>query len=558
MTDLFTAAAEPVFDQAGNPRVPSASFSLSSGLASTDPLPIRGETAAVPLHISEVPDDVDLTPFWVGARLLGLTRVGPQQVELARVLLAEDAGTPLHAEVVIEESRRSAKTTTIWAVLLGLCATRPGFRVVTTAQTYVKARERFMEVYRTLAPRNVGDYEMKRGSAEMNIEWRNGSRLWVVTPEGGAFRGDGADRIFFDEAQEHSPEATEDLLAGALALMDTKFDDDVDLTDVDARGRGQLIVTGTTGKTRSGMLWDFLERGRAGHIGIVEYAVPDGVLVALPADSPEGKAGAAAGWALSKDGKHVMNEPAVLRAHPGIGTLTTLGTIRDRFNGMPLSQFAREYAGQWPFDATTRAIDPKLWRNGTRKAHPPYPARYALGYDVAPDQSSAALCAAWRDTDGNAWFEVIEHAAADVWLPRSIHTLTRKTRGLLVGYDRIGPNRAIADRLLREARPRPNLVDLGTQDITAAAAQVAAELMGGTLRHVPDASLDGAAEVATRRPIGDGSWAWGRRQGQRDGGDIAPLVAATNALRVYDTQLARTAHTERPRMVAATSARRAS
>lgn len=550
MTDLFTAAADVgVFEDGGNPRKPSASFSLSSGVASTDPLPMKGETQAVPLRLSPVPDDVDLTPFWVGCRLLGLRKVGPQQIELARLLLAEVDGSPLYPEVAVEEPRRASKTTTIWAVLLGLCATRPDYRVVTTAQTYVKARERFMEVYRTLAPRNVGDYEMKRGSAEMNIEWRNGSRLWVVTPEGGAFRGDGADRILFDEAQEHGPEATADLLGGAMALMDTKFDDDADLTDVDARGRGQLIVTGTTGEHRAGMLWDYLERGRRGDIGIVEYAVPDQVPVALPVDSPEGAAGLAAGWGVSKDGKHVMNEPAILRAHPGIGTLTTLGTIRDRFNGMPLSRFVREYGGQWPYDATTRAIDAKLWRDGLAKTHPPYPSRYALGYDVAPDQSTAALCAAWRDADGVAWFEVIEHAAADVWLPRAIHARTRKTPGLLVGYDRIGPNRAIADRLEREARPRPKLVDLGTQDITAAAAQVAADIMGGTLRHVPDASLDGAAEVATRRSIGDGSWAWGRRQGQRDGGDIAPLVAATNALRVFDTQLARAMNAPRTRIV---------
>lgn len=546
MTDLFTAAAEPVFDQAGNPRVPSASLSLSSTLTSTDVLPVKGETAAVPLHLSPVVAGVDLRPFYVGARMLGLRRVGPQQVELARLLLAElDDGTPEHAEVVVEEPRRASKTTTIWACLLGLCALRPGFRVVVTAQTYVKARERFLEVARELTKRNVGEYRILRGAAAEAVEWTNGSRLWVVTPEGGAFRGDGADRILFDEAQEHNVEATADLLGGALALMDTKFDEDVDLTDVDARGRGQLIVTGTAGKTRSGMLWDFLERGRAGSIGILEYAVPDGVPVAFDIDSAEGRAGVAAGWAVSKDGKHVMNEPAVIAAHPGIGTLTTLGTIRARFNGMGLAQFAREYGGQWPYDATTRAIDPALWAAGEAKTHPAYPARYALGYDVAPDQSSGALCAAWRDQAGNAWFEVIEHAAGDVWLPRSIHARTRKTPGLPVGYDRIGPNRAIADRLLREARPRPKLVDLGTQDITAAASQVAADLMGGTLRHVPDASLDGAAEVATRRPIGDGSWAWGRRQGQRDGGDIAPLVAATNALRVYDTQLARTAHQAR-------------
>lgn len=551
MIDLFTA----VFEDAGNPRKPSASVSLSSGLTSTDALPIKGETRAVPLYSSAIPDDVDLAPFYTGARLLGLTRVGPQQLELARLILAEhpdDPGVPLFSEVVVEEPRRASKTTTLWACLLGLCALRPGYRVVTTAQTYIKARERFLEVYRLLAPRNVGEYVMKRGAAEMNIEWANGSRLWVVTPEGQAFRGDGADRILFDEAQEHGPEATADLLGGALALMDTKFDDDADLTDEDARGRGQVIVTGTTGKVREGMLWDFLVRGRRGDIGIIEYAVPDGQLVAFAVDTPEGRDALAAGWALSKDGKHVLNEPAIIRAHPGIGTLTTLGTIRARFGSMGLPQFAREYGGQWPIDGTSRAIDAEQWAAGRVDVYPPKPARYALAYDVAPDQSSAALAVAWRDEQGRAWVEVVEHQPGDMWLPRAVHAITRQVPGLLVGYDRIGPNRAVADRLSREARPRPKLVDLGTNDITAGAAQVSADLMAGTLFHRTDAGLDAAAEVATRRSIGDGSWAWGRRQGQRDGGDIAPLVAATNALRVYDTHLARTAHAPRPRIRTAT------
>lgn len=538
--DLFT----DFFDGDDNPRKPSASISLSS-------FPIKGETKAVPLFSSPVNCEVDLTPFYVGARLLGLTAVGPQQIELATLILAEENGAPLYPELVAEEPRRASKTTTIWCCLLGLCATRPGFKVVTTAQTGVKARERFLEVYRVMAPRNVGDYRILRGAAAEAIEWNNGSRLWVVPPEGGAFRGDGADRVLFDESQEHDAAATADLLGGALALMDTRFGADADLTDENLKPDGQVIITGTAGKFRSGMLWDALAKGRRGEIGILEYAVPDGTPIALPADDP---VAAAADWQLSLDGKYRLNEAAIIAAHPGIGTLTTLGVVRSRFTGMPLPQFIREYGGQWPFDVNSRAIDGETWKRGQRTAYPAYPEKYALGYDVAPDQSSAALCAAWRDASGHAWVEVIEHQQGDEWLARAVHTRTRKTPNLPVGYDRIGPNRAVADRLLREARPKPKLIDLGTQDITAAAAQFLVDLAAGTLLHVVDKSLDAAAEVATRRAIGDGSFAWGRRQGIRDGGDIAPLVAATNALRVYDTMLARAAGSPRIRIRHAASA----
>jgi hypothetical protein len=484
--------------------------------------------------------------------MMGIRSVGPQQIELARIMLAEVAGHPLYSELAVTMPRRASKTTTIWCVLLGLCALRPGFKVVTTAQTYVKARERFLEVERLISPRNVGEFRTLRGAAAEAIEWTNGSRLWVVTPEGGAFRGDGADVIVFDEAQEHGPDKTADLLGGAAALMDTRFEDDADLTQEDAQGNGQLIVTGTAGTAREGMLWDFLERGRAGLIGILEYAVPDETPLAYELDTPEGKRGVKAGWQVSLDGKRVLNEPAIIAAHPGIGTLTTLGIIRARFTTLALPQFIREYGGQWPYDANTRAISPELWAAGHVEQLPDYPEVYALGFDVAPDQSSAALCAAWRDAEGNARVEVICHEGGDGWLAKAIHERTKRKRDLLVGYDSIGPNQAVATQLDRIARPRPRLHRLGTADIVAAASQVSQDIRGGTFLHPLDPGLDAAADVARRRSIGDGSWAWGRRLGVRDGGDIAPLVAASNALRLYDTQLAATAHrTTRRRIVTA-------
>lgn len=502
-----------LFDTQDNPPVPSPPLSLSRR--------VSGETAAQPLHLTTTPEDVDLSDLLHG---LGMLKVEPkpQQLVLGRVLAAKrEDGSPENREVGVCVPRRAAKTTTIWAELLGRCARRDGYQVVTTAQTGVKARERFMTVQRILSRNNIGEYVIKKGAGAESIEWTNGSRLWVVPPEGGAFRGDAAHAILLDEAQEHGVEASADILGGALALMDTVQDG----------AGGQLIIAGTAGTARAGMLWDQLDVGRAGHGGIVEYAVPEGTPVAFDAASPEGQAGIAAGWQVDATGKWVMNEPAVLTAHPGIGTLTTLDIIRDRFVRLELAKFAREYGGLWPFDLNARAIDPAQWKAGQVRDYPPRPAVFALGYDVAPDQSTAALCAAWRDERGRAWVEVIEHAAGDSWLPRVIHTITRKELNTRVGYDNIGPNQAVADTIVRTARPRPRLHGLGTRDITAASAQISQEIHQGRCFHKTDPALDNAADAATRRNIGDGSWAWGRR---KSAGDIAALVAATNALRTYD------------------------
>lgn len=495
-----------LFDTDDSPREPSASLSLSQR--------VTGETTARPLHLSTVPDEIDLSDFYLGMSILKV-EAKPQQLVIASQLAAvrPDGVTPVHAEVGVCVPRRAAKTTSIWAELLGRCAQRPGYQVCTSAQTGVKARERFMTVQRIMARNNVGDYVIKKGAGAEAIEWNNGSRLWVVPPEGGAFRGDAADVVFIDEGQQHGVEASADIMGGALALMDT-------------RPGGQIIVAGTAGNARAGMLWDYLERGRLGQIGIVEYAVPDAVAIALEGVDELGRP-------VSR-----LNEAAILAAHPGIGTLTTLDIIRARFDGMGLAQFAREYGGQWPFDLNTRAIDPADWQRGVVSAYPPKPLRYALGFDVAPDQSSASLVAAWRDAAGRPWVEVIRHEAGDAWLPKAIHTITARFPNLRVGFDNIGPNQAVSDRLVREARPRPKLVSLGTREITSAAAQISQDIRSteAPLSHVVDPALDAAADIATRRPIGDGSWAWGRRRATNAGGDISALVAGTNALKVFDQE----------------------
>lgn len=491
-----------LFDHDDNPPVPSAPISLSQR--------VTGETRAVPLHLSPTPDDTDLTCLFHGLDILGMDPK-PQQVVTGRVLAAtRDDLTPLYREVGICEPRRAAKTTTIWAELLGRCELRPGYQVVTTAQTGVKARERFMTVQRVMARRNIGNYVIKKGAGAESIEWTNGSRLWVVPPEGGAFRGDAADAILADEAQEHSAEASADILGGALSLMDTS-------------PGGQLIIAGTAGESRTGMLWDQLEAGRRGHGGIVEYAMPAGSTPVLT-----DRHGVPI---LNAAGELQLDVEALLLSHPGIGTLTTLDLMQDRWTRLALSKFMREYGGLWPIDVNARAIDPALWAKGIELTHPPKPEFYTLGYDVAPDQSVAALVAAWRDDRGHAWAEVIRHEAGDSWLPKAIHAITKRFPNTRVAYDNIGPNQSVADTLNRAARPKPKLHSLGTRDIVAAAATVNKEIINKTFHHVKDAALDQAAEDATRRNIGDGSWAWGRRKS----GDISTLVAASNALKLYDS-----------------------
>lgn len=497
-----------LFDELGSPHLPSASISLSQ-------TEMRGETIARPLFVSEIPAGAHASrdDLMTGLEMLGM-KPTPQMFVMSDVIDAvwNDTGLPVHAEAATCIVRRAGKTTMIWADLLGRCTNRPGYQVVTTAQSGIKARERFLSVARPLMRNNVGKYRVLRGAAAEAIEWENGSRLWVVTPEAGAFRGDGAHVVFVDEAQEHGPEASAEIIGGALSLMDTT-------------PGAQLLIAGTAGAFRGGMLWDSLESGRAGRTGIIEYAVPDDVDVALD--------------------ERTMNDAAILACHPGIGTLTTLDVIRARFDKLGLAQFRREYAGQWPHTINTRAIDAEAWQACRGPLDLPRPARFAMAFDVAPDQSAAALVAAWRDDTGRPYWEVLGHDAGDAWVARKVWEVTRAHPGTMTGYDAIGPNQAIADRLDREARPRPKLHRLGTRDIVAAAATVNQAIASRSLRYRPDVALDAAVPLVTRRAIGDGSFAWGRLKS----GDISVFVAGSNALKTFDATARPSSSTSaRPRM----------
>lgn len=492
-----------LFDTLETHASPSTSFFLSKQKKEKIEYgKIIGQTSAKPLHFTQPTHRADLQPLFKGMELLRKSPY-PQQANIGAIILANDGMQPDFHEIVISAPRRCGKTESIWATILGLCMAIPEFFVVTTAQTYIKARERFLSISRQLDRVNVGAYQIKRGTAAEAIEFHNGSRLWVVTPEGQAFRGDRADIIVIDEAQEHDDNATADILSGALALLDTS-------------PWRQLIVAGTPGLYRSGMLWDYLERGHRGDIGICEYAVPPGIEAYRQDQQNPQK------WHAIPD--------LIEAAHPGIGTLTTLDIVQERLDALKPERWSREYCCQWPEAKTLQAIDPECYAACKMENRPEKPARFVLCYDIAPDQSVASIVAVWRDAQNTPHAEVVANGEGDGWVAAKIHAITKAHPNTYVVYDRIGPNQAVADRLEREARPRPRMHSLGTGEITAAAAAMDLAIRERAIRFVADPAMDRAIEAAKWRQVGQ-SRAWDRRHSEDD---ISSLVAATNGLKGYD------------------------
>jgi len=516
------------FERAGNPRTPAPPISYIQAAR-------NWPGVAKPVTMSPVPKGFAPEDVTIGAMLLGFDRrprravkrrapkpgeqlpdleLLPQMIAFASVLEARKAnGEMLYPEVVIEAQRRTAKTTSIWCTLLGRCMNNRGHKVAFTAQSGVKASEIFLDMATQLEREWAATHEawqeppfrVYRGVGHEMVKFDNDSIIRAYPPDPAAFRSAAADTVYIEEAQEHGPAKTEILLGGILPLMDT----------MDAP---QVIIAGTPGLNPDGMLFDALSQGRSGQIGIVEFAVPvdDNGVPILDPDDPKT-------W-----DKH----------HPGIGTLTTAEIIAARHAKLKRVQFHREYCCIWPIDTTTRVI-PSAWWDACRvpwdQRITELPSRYALAYDVAIDQSSAAVAIAWRDGQDNAHVEILAHDERDDWLARFLITCAVNGRNVPFGYDSMGNNVNVANDLMRAPRGRPRLVPFsGGKPTAAATANMYSLIKAGKLRHYDQGSLNDAIAGAGRRSSSAEStgWYWARKSQA----DVTPLVAATMALATYDRQ----------------------
>jgi len=474
---------------------------------------------ATPTYISAVPAGTDVSVLRRGAEALRFD-VHEQNVRLAEVLEARDEDElPLYPIVVVLQPRRSAKTTGIWETLIGRCLERPGTVVLATAQDGTRARDRLKDQMRRLRGHGFRDATAKPeddegpalgllywGNGDERIEFTNRSRIITAPPVASAIRGEAADVLLFDEAGELDLAKSADLLSGALPLLDT-------------RPMGQAIIAGTPGEERAGLFWETLLDGRVGRAstGIVDYSIRDDEDSTLPADPDD------------PESERVLNEDVLRRVHPGVGTLTTMAKMRQRFEKMQLQQFEREYLCRFPFSSTSHAIDPERWSDA-RADELARPDRIGIAFDVRKDSTSASVAYAWRLDDGTAVVELVDHRPGVSWLPNVAHRCTKLHRGSVLGYDGIGANIDPAD-LLSRMSPKPRSTTLTTKEVVAASQRFASEVRDGRLVHLGQRDLDVAVDNAGWRPVGGGQ-AFGPRD--PGGAAINPLVACALALWMFD------------------------
>jgi hypothetical protein len=452
----------------------------------------------------------------MGAHALGLVgrrkELQPQQYLMAEVLNRNDRFTS------ILMPRRSTKTTTLLAWIIGRCLSRPDYYAAYTVMTTGKmTRARFLKdvcapIERMYPNERTRPFRLLRGAGSEHIEFTNGSVLAFVAPKGDSFRSDAFDLIVLDEAGEPEAELTEDVLTAALPTMDT-------------RPEAMIVKAGTAGEFREGnMLWEELLLGRAGleRHAILEYAVTDEPSIEDLDD-----------WDTV--------EQLLLQSHPGVGALTPMEVLQDNWRGMKRDRFAREYLGVFGRAVSANFIDPHLWHAlaDTTATMPDPPKHFALAFAIHPFNTSAALVAAWR-VDGRAHLLVLAHRRGTEWVYAETLRVARKY-GVPITYDSgTSSSQVHAERLLR-ARPKPKVDPHAWAQVSAAASLLMAEIEIETVTHYDQDSLNTAVMGATRRGHKDSKrWAFGRAH---DEADITALEAAALALYAFDSTKVRPAPT---------------
>lgn len=457
------------------------------------------EFRAIPRLFSPVPNDVNLDAAELGVKHLGLSLL-PQGRQIAELMEAKkDNGRPLYRRVVVQMSRRSQKTTAVIATLLGRCLSIPGYRVISTAQDGTRAGQALREILMILDSLDpdgtMGLWTTRYSNGGEAIYFENGSRWERRPPKEDAFRGAYADCLLFDEAGSYGPEVTEALVQGAIPLLDT-------------RPMGQLVIIGTPSKSRAGLLWDSLQMAMNGKpgVGALDYGMND-------SDDP-------------------ADEDVWYRCHPGLASgLTEIDVTRERFETWPLPKFMVEYLGYFPKSSAERAINPDFWEKTEEVGVKPDTERFVLAFACAPDASSAALVAAWRDKDGVAHITLQDHRAGTAWLPKACQDLLLKYPRARLTYDAVGSGNMDIAAVLERSKVRARVRPTARNDVRAGQEALVRMIASGDVRHPDQPGMNEAADILQwKESESAGRWF----SHYRSKGDITPLSAA--ALAMFDVE----------------------
>jgi hypothetical protein len=436
----------------------------------------------------------------------------PWQQQVADTVLEVDPTTGLfvYDEVIITVPRQSGKTTLVLAVALarmqhgrviGMDRCRRQ-RIVYTAQTRNKAREKFVDEYIEMlkaAPRLKGKWRERTTNGSEQIRWHNGGQFGIDATSETSGHGPVLDMGINDEAFADIDDRTEQAMVPAMAT----------------RISPQYWVISTAGTDKSVYLRDKIRVARAG------------------AEAGEDSGMAYFNW--SADPADDIADPRTWWTFmPALGHTVTEKFVRNRLKAMKRPEFKRAFGNLWvPSSALELAIDGEKWQECADSSAAVIPeAARVLSVDVAPGSAWAAIAVAgpgeYLDGEGVAVAlptgEVIDYRAGDDWVVARVVELRARYGDLTVVLDpSSGPTNALLPAF-REVGIEPKCVT--SRELTQACSLFESNTLKTAWRHRGQQLVEDALNGAARRSIGD-AWAWTRTNSAFD---ITPLVSLTLAM----------------------------
>lgn len=430
----------------------------------------------------------------------------PWQRDAADVALEYDPDTGLYRYgiVVMTVPRQAGKTDLEGSVADQHCLWNPRQFVRITMQDGKTADEWMREQHfpsLEAAPIFHGRYTESRRAGAHGPHWnKSRSSFTTFPPIRKALHSKQSDKVFVDEAWAHSAEVGRDLKQSIRPTMNT-------------RPNAQLWIVSTLGDKSSAYLDEYVARGLASlgdpnsRVCFIDYGIPDDAdaedLDVVAAHHP------AAGYTISRSSLADSYEE-----------------FRDPLTGViDVAGWARAY-GNRASHVREFIFPGSVWADAARP-RPQIPDRAGLALDVSPDGRSFAIAAGWRTPDGHGWVELLDAGDVTRNLPDRVAAIA-KARGVPIAIDR----QALAALEVVDGftDPAPEVKFLNQAQYGSSCVTFSRGIFNDTVHHSNDQALDDAVQAATKRDYTEGGFGWTRK----GTGNIAPLVAATVALRAYE------------------------
>jgi len=210
--------------------------------------------------------------------------------------------------------------------------------------------------------------------------------------------------------------------------------------------------------------------------------------------------------------------------NPALGLRITEETIARNRRSLSTVDFAREICGIWPVapEQGGRVLKAEDW---AARAVPgsQISGDVVFGIDANPERTRAAIGVGGLTADGRKQIEVVDQGRGLGWVVDRCAALNRTHEPLVFVVDPLSPAGPLIPEL--EAAGLP-VHALSTRQLVSGSGAFYDAVVDGGLVHLDCPVLNPAVAAARKRDVGDGGWAFGRKNSEAN---IAPLVATVCA-----------------------------